>query len=147
MPAAWRCGLFCIVAHPASVEFFVPRADPVDAERYLGELASFVGRPVPSPGHRYLSVTFAHNGEQWTAEVGHKLHGERRVARRRRERPTEVVTRLHDPAVVLAIFPGTRLWQVVTSARPITSVISAWENPFMIGEPSVISGVRFDSPR
>lgn len=104
------------------MEFFVPRADPVDAERYLGELASSVGRPVPSPDNRYQSVTFAHNGEQWTAEVGHELRGEHRVMRPRRQGSTEVVTRLHDPAMVLAIFPDARLWLVVTSARPITGV-------------------------
>lgn len=124
----------------------MPRADPVDAERYLGELASFVGRPAPSADNRYQSVTFAHNGEQWTAEVGHELRGEHRVARRRRQGQIEVVTRLQDPAMVLAIFPDSRLWLVVTSARPITSMKSAWENPFIIGEPSVITGIRFDTP-
>lgn len=50
----------------------MPGADSVDAERYLGELASSVGRPVPSPDSRYQSVTFAHNDEQSTAEVGHE---------------------------------------------------------------------------
>lgn len=125
--------------------FFVPRVDPADFETTLAEMADLCGVTAPDPDKRVQSITFKHNGESWTAEVGQTLRGERTDRRRRGGKLVDVTSRLSDPATVLAIFPGDPT-MVVTDARPITELVSAWENPFMVGWHAVSACKRFDPP-
>lgn len=119
--------------------FSVPHAEtPEEAERVYASFAEWCRVPVPPPGKRIHSITYVHDGEEWTATVGEQLRGRRTRTMRRKAGPTEVTTRLSDSATVLAIFPGSP-YLVVTDARPITSRPSGWENPFMAGRPRGIS--------
>lgn len=120
------------------MHFFVPKADPDEAESVYGQLAACCGRPVPAHGRRISSITFTHNGEQWTAEVGKRLSGSRTRQRRRKGGVVEVTTPLSDAATVLAIFGGAP-YLVVTDARPLGGQISAWVNPFMAGQPTNVT--------
>jgi len=127
------------------MEFFVP-GDHDDDEQALADLARFCGVPVPEPQERLASITYIHNGVTWTAAVGQTLSGERVDRRRRKPGLVDVTTRSSDPARVMTIFRGSPIYLVVTDARPISDVVSFWENPFMVGEHDVRDGVRFDAP-
>lgn len=118
-------------------------SDDADAERLYAAMAELCGVLVPEPAERMQSIIYEHNGEEWIAEVGRKLKGTRTDRRRRKGGPVDVITRRSDPAIVLAIFAGNP-YMVVTDARPVGATISAWENPFLVGEPSVRNGRRFD---
>lgn len=85
---------------------------------------------------RVVSITFISNGEEWIATVGKPLRGTKTKTRRRKNGPVEVTTNLSDGATVQAIQPG-RPHDVYTDGRPLGPVVSAWENPFMVGEQSV----------
>ena len=124
------------------MEFFVPHATPEETEDVYASFAEWCGRSVPLRGKRIYSITFVHDGEEWTATVGSQLRGARTRKRRRQGRTVEVTDRLSDAAVVFAIFAGNP-YLVVTNARPITDVVSAWVNPFMAGRP--ISVTHFDT--
>jgi hypothetical protein len=127
------------------VKFLVPKAtDEADAERLYAAMAELCGVPAPEASERIQSITYEHNGEEWIAEVGQPLRGTRTDRRRRKDGTVDITTRLSDPAVVLAIFAGNP-HQVVNDARPVGAVISAWENPFFVGETSVRRGRRFDA--
>ena len=119
--------------------FFVPHATEEEREEVYASFAAWCHRAVPPADKRIFSITFTHDGEEWTATVGQSLRGVRIRKRRRQGRSVEVTEPVSDPAIVFAIFPGTP-YMVVTNARPITPVVSAWVNPFMAGQPF---GVKF----
>lgn len=107
--------------------FFVPGATPTEQEELYAALAQLCERPVPGPDKRIYSVTFTPTkGEEWTATVGDTLRGIRRrpVKAHGREIGREKVTRLSDPAIVLAIFNDRVI---------LENVRSQWANPFFVG--------------
>jgi hypothetical protein len=55
--------------------FFVPASTPENQETNYSDLAKMAGRTVPPIERRIHSITFTHNGEEWTATVGEKLTG------------------------------------------------------------------------
>ncbi len=124
-------------------KFFVPNVPPEDEETAFGRLAEWCRQPVPERERRIYSITYTHDGEEWTATVGQRLHGirRRRPSRKRSmspfapEPPPE---HLSDSATVLAIFAGVPYF-VVTNKRLEEGVRSAWENPFMAGQPSSVT--------
>lgn len=118
--------------------FFVPAAAPEDQERVYAGLAQWCHRAVPQTEARIYSITYVHDGEEWTATVGESLRGVRRKKSRARGARVERVVHLTDPATVLAIFPDVP-YLVVTNHRIAGSVRSAWENPFMAGQPQSVT--------
>jgi hypothetical protein len=110
--------------------FFVPAADSDNEESVYAEFADWCGRPVPSRGERIYSITFIHDGVEWTATVDEQLQGF--------ERGTTPRKRTSDPALVLAIFPGNP-YMVVTNHRVAENVGSKWVNPFLAGEPKSVT--------
>jgi hypothetical protein len=128
---------------PAAPPFFVPAATtPEEQESVYASFAAWCSRPVPDLGARIYSITWIHNGEQWTATVGERLHGTKQQFARTRGRRVEHTVPLSDPALVLAIFPGVPFF-VVTNHRIVGNIGSAWENPFMAGSPTSV--VRFSA--
>ena len=119
-------------------QFFVPSAEPDQQERVYGELAALAKRPVPDTGKRVYSITYRHNGEEWTATIGEPLQGVRPEKRNRKGARTEPERALSDPAIVLAIFPGVP-HVVVTNHKIAGNVRSSWENPFLAGEVTKIT--------
>jgi len=118
--------------------FFVPIVKPEDQETVFSRLARLSSCALPSPRKRIYSITFRSNGERWTATVGQTLRGVRyRTVRRRGER-SDIEERLSDPATVLAIFEGSP-YMVATDHRILSNVGSAWESPFMAGEPTSVT--------
>jgi hypothetical protein len=116
------------------MEFFVPVTSEDEYEQRYAELARFAGAAVPAPGARLWTVQWENGGEVWEATVGELLV---RV---------EPVPRVQDSAAVMAIFPGTP-YLIVTSAQPLTSLRSAWNNPISAGvPPGVRKEVPFDVP-
>lgn len=112
----------------------MPKASRDETERIYQELAEWCQRPIPNVDQRIYEIEWEHDGEEWTAIVGEKLRGQRVRVRRRRGRDVETRTPLSDSATVLAIFAGEPYF-VVTDARPLGSVVSAWVNPLMAGRP------------
>lgn len=119
-------------------EFSIPGVSADEADETLEALAAFAGCSVPRPGKRVYRIEWIHDGQQWTAEVGRPLRGVQ-VSRTSRGRPGR---RFTDPATTQAIFPGMRVWLVVTDAHPLGDVRSAWENPFMAGLPDSVQYFR-----
>ncbi len=111
--------------------FFVPGAAPENQETEYEKLAKWCLRNSPKLGNRIYSITYIHNGEEWTATVGKPLRGKKIKT----SRP------VFDSATVLAIFPGEP-YMVVTNSRIDPNVKSYWENPFMAGRPNSV--VFFD---
>lgn len=118
--------------------FFVPAATPDNQESVYADFAKWIGYPVPSPGKRIYSITYTHDGEEWIATVGERLRGTRLRTTRSRGKKIERTYPISDPAIVLAIFPGAP-YMVVTNHRIAGNVGSAWENPFMAGQPTSIA--------
>ena len=115
-------------------EFFVPGVEDENLEQTYEELARLCRVAPPPRNQRVFSISYRHDGEEWTATVGTTLRGSRSRTVTRRGARVEQHDRLSDPALVLAIFPGYPYF-VVTNHRIPRSVGSAWENPFMAGQP------------
>ena len=118
--------------------FFVPAATPENEESVYANFAEACRAAVPPRERRIYSITYVHDGEEWTATVGKELRGVRRRTVRRRGQSTEQETRVSDPALVLAIFAGYP-YMVVTNAGIDPGVRSAWVNPFMAGQPRSVT--------
>lgn len=127
---------------PESRAFYVPPEHPdftpEQQEAAYAEFAAMCRHPLPEPGKRIYSITFTHDGEEWTATVGETLRGVRYKTVRSRGQKVEQRIPVSDPATVLAIFPGDPYF-VVTSHRFWGNVRSAWENPFMAGRPQSVT--------
>ena len=123
--------------------FFTPGGTREDQETVYAELARWCGRPVPPLRERIYSITYRHDGEEWVATVGEHLRGSQRSIRRRGRRKVETTVPVADPATVLAIFAGTP-FMVVTNFRIVPGIRSAWENPFLAGQPQSVT--YFASP-
>ncbi len=120
---------------PDAPDFFVPDVKPEDQERAYADLARRCNSNVPEPGRRVFSITYNHDGEEWTATVGKALRGIKRARH------------LSDPATVRAIFPGDPFFVVTDEGDP-RSRGSRWVNPFMAGKPtSIIYFKAADTPK
>jgi hypothetical protein len=116
------------------VEFFLPVTTEDEYEQRYAQLARFAGASVPAPEARLWSVQWQQDGEVWEATVGELLV---------RVKPAP---RVQDSAAVMAIFPGDP-YLIVTSAQPLTSLRSQWNNPISAGvPPQVRKSVPFDIP-
>lgn len=118
--------------------FFVPAATPENQEQVFGEFAKWCGVSPPPLDKRIYSIVFGHDGEIWTATVGETLRGERTRTSSVRGKKVERITHVSDPALVLAIFPGSP-YQVVTNHNVPENVGSRWVNPFLAGPPKSIT--------
>ena len=117
--------------------FFVPNASQEAQEATYAGLAARCNRPVPPAGERIYSISFEHNGEVWQATVGQTLSGTKVKTRKVKGRTISNEHALSDPAMVLAIFPGSP-FVVVTNRGLVEGVRSQWENPFLAGRPRTI---------
>jgi hypothetical protein len=118
--------------------FFLPVATPETQEEMYADLAKWCHRSVPNIDKRIYSITYFHDGEEWTATVGESLRGVRRRTTRSQGKKIERTQPVSDPATVLAIFPGIP-FMVVTNHGIEDNVRSAWVNPFMAGQPNAVS--------
>ena len=123
-------------------KFFVPseHADfTVEQQEsaYAG-FAAWCGRAVPGHGRRIYSITYVHDGIEWTATVGETLRGVRHKTVTSRGVKRQQTSYASDQATVLAIFPGVPYF-VVTSAELWANVRSGWVNPFMAGQPKSVT--------
>lgn len=119
--------------------FFVPAATPDNQESVYEEFARWCNRTVPDQGRRIYSITFVHDGEEWTATVGESLRGRRFCTTRSRGVKIEREQPISDPAIVLAIFAGTPYIVVTNHLLGGRNVGSAWENPFFAGQPKSVT--------
>jgi hypothetical protein len=123
--------------------FFVPNPPPGETEEaYYYALAAFARAAVPAIPDRVYSITYTHNGEQWTSTVGETSRGIRRKTVGRGSSRREQVTALSDRAIVLAIFPGNPYLVVTNNGIP-DPVPTDWANPFLMGEQFISQTVRF----
>jgi hypothetical protein len=121
-------------------QFFVPApAKPDKQESAYAEFAKWCGRAVPGPESRIYSITFVHDGEEWTATVSESLRGKRIRSTRSRGVKVEREQPVSDPAVVLAIFEGLPYMVVTNHRLGGRNVGSAWENPFLAGQPKSVT--------
>ena len=124
---------------PEAPQFFVPAATPDNQESVYASFAEWCSRAVPSLERRVYSITFVHNGDEWTATVGESLRGRRFRTVRSRGVKLEREQPVSDPAIVLAIFPGTPYIVVTNHRIGGRNVGSAWENPFFAGQPKSVT--------
>jgi hypothetical protein len=118
--------------------FFLPGLEQSeDQEAAFADFAEQCGRPVPPLGQRVYSITYTHDGEQWTATVGESLKGIGHKTARSRGIKKEHTIKLHDRAVVVAIFAGGP-YVVATDGGLISGGRSHWSNPFYVGNPSAV---------
>ena len=126
--------------------FFVPDSNPETWESDFAKLAAIaLQQRVPTLAERIYSITFVHEGEEWTATVGESLHGFRLRYTDRKRTSSERLNPVADPAKVLAIFAG-RPYVVVIKYPQTGNVRSVWENPFYVSEHSLKDEVRFATP-
>jgi hypothetical protein len=112
--------------------FFVPNAEPQDQEQAYLELTSWVNAAVPGPTNRVYSITWKHDGTEWTATVGKQLNGTQTITKGRgRQQRTMTVPRSSSDTV-LAIFLGVP-FIIVHDDRSRT-----WNQPIYAGSPSRI---------
>jgi hypothetical protein len=121
-----------------SPQFFVPHAEPGTHEEAYAELARFAGRRALPLGQRIYAITYVHDGEEWTAQVGERLRGHTIADPRARAKYRRIERPVSDAAMVLAIFPGTP-YIVVTDGGVVGVTRSAWENPFLAGQPRSVA--------
>jgi hypothetical protein len=112
--------------------FFFPQVEPEKQEAAYAEVAAWSHQTIPE--RRIYSITYAHDGEEWTATVGEFMSGVRYRTRRSRGERIETKQHLSDSAMVLAIFPGVPFFVVTDSGGGR----SKWENPFMAGRPKKV---------
>ena len=123
---------------PETPQFFVPAAaTPEQAEAVYGQLADVCRKSVPSLPQRIYSITFRHDGEEWTATVGEKLSGTKYRITGKGSNKREVATPTADPAIVLAIFSGEPYFVVTNQIAGYIG--SKWESVFMAGRPSRVT--------
>jgi len=126
-------------------KFFVPAVPDADKyEEVFETLAGLHGFKPPPADRRIYSITFVHDGEEWTATVGERMHGIRLPNRRSRSKKPAFPQPLFDQAVVMAIFPGDEQFphKVLTNgAQP-----SKWANPFMARAKSVKYFAKPEAP-
>jgi hypothetical protein len=118
--------------------FFVPAATSENEESVYASFAEMANSPVPSRNERIFSITFLHDGIEWTATVGERLHGVEKKYTRSKGKKIERTKRVSDPALVLAIFRGSP-YIVVTNHEIGGNVGSGWVNPFMAGKPKSVT--------
>ena len=117
--------------------FFVPAATAETQEFVYADFAKWCGVSVPPLGKRVASIVFKHNGDVWHATVGETMRGTKYSTHKVKGQRVERSQSLSDPALVLAIFPGSP-FMVVTNHRIAEDVRSRWENPFLAGQPESI---------
>lgn len=120
-------------------QFFLPPPFHNRSEDNYLKFARWCNCSIPTDDRRVFSITFKHNGVEWTATVGEQLHGTRRhpVKSKAFIPPPDRLEPLNDPATVLAIFEGNPFF-VVTNKGYDPDVRSLWENPFMAGQPESV---------
>ena len=118
--------------------FFVPAATAENQESVFQDFAKWCSVPAPAVESRIYSIVFGHDGEVWTATVGESLRGERTKTVKAQGKKVERTSQVSDPAVVLAIFPGSP-FMVVTNHNIAGNVGSRWANPFLAGQPKSIT--------
>ncbi len=118
-------------------QFFVPFVAAAEQEAAYERMARRCRRSPAAVAERIYSITFTQNSEAWTAKVGETLEGVRRRITRSGGKRVPRESRVSDPATVLAIFAGTPF--IVFTNKGQAGVRSAWENPFMAGQPRAVS--------
>ena len=126
----------------APPSFFMPYVDDETAELQYAKWSAARGLDVVSRPERIYSITFVHDGGEWTATVGELLRGESRKMVTRRGQRVEQTTALRDAATVMAIFPGSP-YIVYTDKGRDPNTTSRWLNPFMAGQPTSV--IRFST--
>lgn len=117
--------------------FFIPDIPANEQEARYAELADFGHCPVPPVGERIFSVTFGHDGIEWTATVGRPMRGIKGEMKRVRGQRVWKETPVSDATVIAAIFPGHPFVIFHTGGR------SPWQNPFYAGD--INSTIRFSA--
>ncbi len=118
--------------------FFVPAAMEDTQEQEYATFAERCNRSVPHYKERIYSIIFIHDGDEWTATVGEKLHGIKERKTRGKQGWKYSQREVSDPAVILAIFPGNPFMVVTNHRIGGRDVGSSWVNPFMAGIPSSV---------
>ena len=118
--------------------FFVPAVTQDDQEKVYGTFAEWCNRSVPNDNERIFSIVFRHDGVEWIATVGEKMHGIKERKTRGKQGWKYSQLEVSDPAVIRAIFPGNPFMVVTNHGIGGHDVGSAWVNPFMAGIPSSV---------
>lgn len=117
--------------------FFVPDVPADRQEQVYAHMAANGGGGIPPHADRIYSITFGHDGIEWTATVGHPMRGVQGTTKKVRGEKRWVETPVSDSTVIAAIFPGHPFVIFHTGGR------SAWANPFYSSD--VKSKTRFSA--
>ena len=108
------------VPMPTPPLFFLPFLPSELAEASYAHMAEKCDKIAPGPRGRVYSISFVHERVVWVATVGKHLKGHRPSHR-------GTARLIEDPAMVLAIFPGTP-YTIVTDA--LHTIGSNFQNIF-----------------
>ena len=108
--------------------FFLPDVPAGEQEARYADMAAFAGCAAPPIGERIYSITFGHDGIEWTASVGRSMRGKKGEMKRIRGQRVWKETPVFDSTVIAAIFPGHPYVIFHTGGR------SPWQNPFYSGD-------------
>jgi hypothetical protein len=112
--------------------FFVPHVQPGDEEPAYAVLAALANVAPPTHKDRVYSITWKHDGIEWTATVGENLKGSQTITKGRGHLQ-RVITIPHSSSdTVLAVFRGLP-FVIVHDNRSRT-----WNLPIYAGKPSRI---------
>lgn len=115
--------------------FFVPKCDPDKQEETYVDWAKAVNGGVADPDRRIYSITWRHDGIEWTATVGEQLRGTETITKGRGRMKKEITVPRHSSDTVLAIYEGDP-FMIVHDSNSRT-----WNWPIYAGRPSSV--VRF----
>src|SRR5271163_2863914 len=107
--------------------FFLPKPTPdtEDTEELYAKFAAACNSSVPSFEKRIFSITFMHDGIEWTATVGETMCGtERKTVRRKGHKIVQEIKH-RESAMVLAVFAGNPFQVVINEMR------GRWHNPLL----------------
>ncbi|HEX8643339.1 MAG TPA: hypothetical protein VF702_05430 [Allosphingosinicella sp.] len=112
--------------------FFVPGVDAENQERVYEELAALANVATPVRKDRVYSITWRHDGVEWTATVGEQLRGSQTITKGRGRLQRMITIPRSSSDTVLAIFRGLP-FVIVHDNQTRT-----WNLPIYAGNPSRI---------
>lgn len=115
--------------------FFVPEVPISEQKARYVDMAAASRCGVPPIEERLYSITFGHDGIEWTATVGRPMRGVKGAMKRVRGQRVWKEVPVFDSTIIAAIFPGHPYVIFHTGER------SPWENPFYSS--NVSSTTRF----
>lgn len=108
--------------------FFIPDVLAEEQEAAYADMAAHANCAIPPLAERVYSITFKHDGIEWTATVGRHMRGIKGAMKKVNGTKVWKETPISTSTTIAAIFPGAPFVIFHTGGR------SEWANPFYAGD-------------